>query len=185
MKPGSSSSPDRGKRQKLSDVADHSNASAISDVVVHTEHGKYGSVTKEIEDLVAIKMQILGPYFAKYPGLVNEFMNVVTDHDKDTGLTYHNVIDLTEENIEKNVHAATVIHIDSDVEDDGDKKAIVPFHEALKVEDDIHNKSIVPSHEASEEEDYRQNKSIAQFEEIVLPLVAPSPVVTKTVVSFS
>ncbi|XP_022634657.1 protein CHROMATIN REMODELING 35-like isoform X2 [Vigna radiata var. radiata] len=179
---GSSSSPDRGKRQKLSDVADHSNASAISDVVVHTEHGKYGSVTKEIEDLIAIKMQILGPYFAKYPVLVNEFMNVVTDHDKDTGLTYHNVIDLTGENIEKKVHAATVIHIDSDVEDDGDKKAIVPFHEALKVEDDIHNKSIVPFHEASEEEeDYRQNKSIAQFEEIVLPLVAPSPVVTKTV----
>ncbi|WVZ03501.1 hypothetical protein V8G54_024307 [Vigna mungo] len=173
----SSSSPDIGKRQKLSDVADHSNASAILDVVVHTEHGKYGSVTKEIEDLVAIKMQILGPYFAKYPGLINQFMNVVTDHDEDTGLTYHNVIDLTGGNIEKSVHAAPVpvIHIDSDVEDDGDKKAIVPFHEASEVEDDIHNKSIVPFNEASEEDDYRQNKSIVH--EIVLPLVALSPAV--------
>lgn len=164
--------------------------------MVRIEHGKFGSVTKEIEDLVAIKMQILGPYFAKYPVLVNEFRNVVTDHDEDTtkfedqqdtGLTYHDVIDLEVENFEKDVRAAPVpvIHIDSDGEGDEDKNAIVPFHEASEVEDDRHNKSIVPFHEASKEKDDRQNKSIVQFHEIVLPtLVSPSPVVMKTVVSF-
>ena len=172
MKPGFSPGPHRDKRQKLSDVDDHTNPFAISDVVVRIEHGKFGSVTKEIEALVARKMQILGPYFAKYPGLVDQLINVVTDHDEDTamfedqldnGLTYHNVIDSEG----KDVSAAPipVIHIDSDVEDDGDERSIVPYHEALAEEDDRHNKSIVPFHEASKEEDDRHNISIVPFHE--------------------
>ncbi|KAL9298386.1 hypothetical protein ACSQ67_024282 [Phaseolus vulgaris] len=169
---GFSPGPHRDKRQKLSDVDDHTNPFAISDVVVRIEHGKFGSVTKEIEALVARKMQILGPYFAKYPGLVDQLINVVTDHDEDTamfedqldnGLTYHNVIDSEG----KDVSAAPipVIHIDSDVEDDGDERSIVPYHEALAEEDDRHNKSIVPFHEASKEEDDRHNISIVPFHE--------------------
>ncbi|XP_068496666.1 protein CHROMATIN REMODELING 35-like [Phaseolus vulgaris] len=169
---GFSPGPHRDKRQKLSDVDDHTNPFAISDVVVRIEHGKFGSVTKEIEALVARKMQILGPYFAKYPGLVDQLINVVTDHDEDTamfedqldnGLTYHNVIDSEG----KDVSAAPipVIHIDSDVEDDGDERSIVPFPEASEEEDDRHNKSIVPFHEASKEEDDRHNISIVRFHE--------------------
>ncbi|CAJ1978136.1 unnamed protein product [Sphenostylis stenocarpa] len=169
-------SPGPGKRQKLSNVVDHTNPFAISDVVVRIENKKFGSVTKDIEALVARKMQILGPYFAKYPGLVNQLMNVVNDHDEDTlmleddrgtCLTHSNVVDFEGENTEKYFQAApipAVIRIDSDEEYDGDKNSIVPFHEASEEVDDRHDKSIVP------------------FHEIMLPrLVAPSSVVMNTI----
>ena len=211
MKPGFSPGTDTCKRHKLSNVVDHTNPFAVSDVG-RIEHGEFGSVTGEIEELVARKMQVLGPYFAKYPRLVNQCTNVVNDEDEDTskfqdqlntGLTYHNVKDLEGENSGKDVHSApipvvihiesesdvepipVVIHIESesDVEDDVHQKSIVPFHEALEEEDDRHNKSIVLFHEALGEED---DRCIIPFREVVLPRpVVPSPIVMKTVVSFS
>ncbi|KAK7405489.1 hypothetical protein VNO78_06833 [Psophocarpus tetragonolobus] len=166
--------PDTGKRQKLSNDVDHRNPFAITEVLDGVEHGKYGSVTKDIEALVARKMQILGYYFAKYPRLVNQSLK--TDHDKETpkfkdqkviGLTHQNVIDLEEENTEKDVDVIAqptapvpvVIHIDSDEEDNKDTKMIFPFHEALDIEDDRDEKSVVPFKEASDTEDDRDKKS--------------------------
>ncbi|TKY68108.1 SNF2 domain-containing protein CLASSY isoform X1 [Spatholobus suberectus] len=87
-------------------------------------------------------MQILGHYFAKYPRLVNQSLKVVTNHNEETlkfegqqvtGLTHQNVIDLEGEDTEKDLHAAPnpVVIIDSDEEDDRDKKSIVPFREEV------------------------------------------------------
>ncbi|RDX93995.1 Protein CHROMATIN REMODELING 35, partial [Mucuna pruriens] len=179
---GFSPDPDRDKRLKLSNVVEYGNPYTITDVLDRIEHGKFGSVTKDIEALVARKMQILGPYFAKYPILVNQLWEVVSDHNEETpkfedqqvtgltdrnviqleggntdqqvtgltdqnvielegenivqqvtGLTHQNVIDLVGENTVKVVHAAPnpVVIIDSDEEDDRDKKSIVPFHEVV------------------------------------------------------
>jgi len=197
VKPGFSAGTDTGKRHKLSNVVDHTNPFAVSDVR-RIESGEFGSVTGEIEDLVARKMQVLGPYFAKYPRLVNQWMDVVNDEDEDTikfedqldsGLTYHNVKDSEGENSGKDVRAApipVVIHIESDVEDDVHQKSIVPFYEASEEEDDKLNKSIVLFHETSREEDDRHDKCMVPLHEVVLPRpVAPSCVVIKTLVSFS
>lgn len=163
VKPGFSPDPDRGKRQKLSNVVEHGNPFAVTDVLDRIEHGKYGSVTKDIEALFARRMKVLGPYLAKYPKL-NQLIHAVIDRDEEilksedqqvtglthqnvidletpklevqqiTGLTLQNVIDLEGENTEKDVHAAQIhglIHIDSDEEDDRDKKSVIPFHEVV------------------------------------------------------
>lgn len=84
----------------------------------------------------------MGPYFAKYPILVNQLLKVVTHHDEETpklenqqvtGLTHQSVIDLEGEYTEKDVPAVpnTVVIIDSDEEDDRDKKSVIPFHEVV------------------------------------------------------
>lgn len=213
MKPGFSPDPDRGKRQKLSNVVEHGNPFAVTDVLDRIEHGKYGSVTKDIEALFARRMKVLGPYLAKYPKL-NQLIHAVIDRDEEilksedqqvtglthqnvidletpklevqqiTGLTLQNVIDLEGENTEKDVHAAQIhglIHIDSDEEDDGDKKSIVPYEAS---DEDGRDKKIIVPYEASNEEDDRDKKSFVAFHEVVSPrLVAPSPA-SKTVVSF-
>ncbi|MCI14735.1 SNF2 domain-containing protein CLASSY 1-like [Trifolium medium] len=98
-------------------------------------------------------MQTLGPYFAKYPILINKFLKVATNHDEEnhnpenkkvTGMSNQNVIDLDldegdiERDVlapkrEKNVPAAPfpVVIIDSDEEDDRDQKSFLPFHEVI------------------------------------------------------
>ncbi|XP_028186576.1 protein CHROMATIN REMODELING 35-like [Glycine soja] len=191
---GFSPDPDRGKRQKLSNVVEHGNPFAVTDVLDRIEHGKYGSVTKDIEALFARRMKVLGPYLAKYPKL-NQLIHAVIDRDEETlksedqqvtglthqnvidletpklevqqitGLTLQNVIDLEGENTEKDVHAAQIhglIHIDSDEEDDRDKKSIVPY-EASDEKDGRDKKIIVP-YEASDEEDGRDKKIIVPYE---------------------
>jgi len=121
------------------DVVDYSSPYAISNVINRLGSGKFGSVTKNIEDLITQKMQILGPYFAKCPRLVSQLLRVVTDHDEETpnmenknvtGLQHRNVIDLDSdrEDTEKDVLApkrgynvtAVPFIIDSDEEDDKD-----------------------------------------------------------------
>ncbi|KHN19463.1 DNA repair protein rhp54 [Glycine soja] len=130
------------KTPKIPNVVDYSNPFAITDILDRLENGKFGSVTKDIEALIALKMQIMGPYFAKYPILVNQLLKVVTHHDEETpklenqqvtGLTHQSVIDLEGEYTEKDVPAVpnTVVIIDSDEEDDRDKKSVIPFHEVV------------------------------------------------------
>ncbi|KAL2986769.1 hypothetical protein AAZX31_12G225800 [Glycine max] len=130
------------KTPKNPNVVDYSNPFAITDILDRLENGKFGSVTKDIEALIALKMQIMGPYFAKYPILVNQLLKVVTHHDEETpklenqqvtGLTHQSVIDLEGEYTEKDVPAVpnTVVIIDSDEEDDRDKKSVIPFHEVV------------------------------------------------------
>ncbi|TKY47886.1 SNF2 domain-containing protein CLASSY 3 [Spatholobus suberectus] len=135
-------SSDFPAHDKTSNVVDYSNPFTVSAVLDRLESGKYGSVTKDIEALIAQKMQILGPYFAKYPILVNQLSKVVMDHNEETpklenqqvtGSKHQNFIDLEGEHTEKDVPAVPnpVVIIDSDEEDDRDQKSIVPFHEVV------------------------------------------------------
>jgi len=81
-------------------VVDYTNPHAIAEVLNSLEGGKYGSVTKDIDALITRKMQILGPYFAQHPSLVNKYLKGVTDHEethpseniKVTGMSHQNVI---------------------------------------------------------------------------------------------
>lgn len=127
---------------KTSYVVDYSNPFAISDVLDSLESGKFGSVTKDIEDLIAQKMQILGPYFVKYPILVDQWEKAVMKLDEEipklenqlvTVWTHQNVIDLEGEHTRKDLPATQnhVVIIDSDEEDDRDEKSMVPFHEVV------------------------------------------------------
>ncbi|CAJ1978134.1 unnamed protein product [Sphenostylis stenocarpa] len=124
---------------KTSYVVDYNNPFAISDVLDSLERGRFGSVTKDIEDLIAQKMQILGPYFVKYPILVDQWVKVVMKHKEGmvnqqvTVLTHENVIDLKGEHTGKDVPESQdhVVIIDSDEEDNTDKKSIIPFHEVV------------------------------------------------------
>ncbi|KAL2326434.1 hypothetical protein Fmac_025492 [Flemingia macrophylla] len=138
----SGDSPPFVEHDKNSNVIEYSNPYAISYVLDCIEGGKFGSVTKDIEALTAKKMQILGPYFAKYPVLVNQLLKVVTNHDEETpklenqqvsDLTNQNVIYLEGEHTKKDVPAAPnpVVIIDSDEEDDGNQKSVDPFHEVV------------------------------------------------------
>ncbi|XP_027354987.1 protein CHROMATIN REMODELING 35 [Abrus precatorius] len=131
------------KTPQNSNVVEYSNPFVISDVLDRLESGKFGSVTKDIEALIARKMQILSPYFGKYPRLVSQLLKVVTNHDEGTpkwvqvtGVSDEldqKVIDLEGEHIKKDVPAAPnpVVIIDSDEEDDNDKKSILSFHEVM------------------------------------------------------
>jgi len=169
LKPGVSPDPPDGVKRlkisssglpssthdKTSNVVDYNNPFAISDVLDNLESGKFGSVTKDIEDLIAQKMQILGPYFVKYPVLGDQWVKALTKHDEETPKlenqqvavsTQQDVIDLEEEDTKKDVPAKQdhIVIIDSDEEDDSDEKST--------------------------------------FQEVVLPnLVAPSPALNITV----
>ncbi|GAU36213.1 hypothetical protein TSUD_363680, partial [Trifolium subterraneum] len=89
------SSEEGCKRRKLSsdslpnsanvNVVDYANPYAISEALNRLESGKFGSVTKDMEALITRKMKILGPYFAKYPTLIDKLLKVVvTNHDEVT-----------------------------------------------------------------------------------------------------
>ncbi|KAL2986775.1 hypothetical protein AAZX31_12G225800 [Glycine max] len=159
------------KTPKNPNVVDYSNPFAITDILDRLENGKFGSVTKDIEALIALKMQIMGPYFAKYPILVNQLLKVVTHHDEETpklenqqvtGLTHQSVIDLEGEYTEKDVPAVpnTVVIIDSDEEDDRDKKSVIPFHEVVlprKVAPSPALKDVSEDPEPEEEEEEDDN----------------------------
>lgn len=144
LKPGISPEAKGCKRLKAnsSNIVEYSNPFAISDVLNRIDSGKFGSVTKDIEALISRKMQILGPYFARYPRLVNQSLKVVMNPDEETHNKFENnedtgssnVIDLEEKHIEKDVPAAPplpVVILDSDEEDDRDHKSFLPFHEVV------------------------------------------------------
>jgi DNA repair and recombination RAD54-like protein len=125
-------------------VVDYSNPFAISEVLDHLDGGKYGRVTKDTEALMAQKVQVKDPFYAKYPRLLYRFSKVVTNCDEKapklenqqvTGLAYKDVINLEEEQSKKVAPAATapstIVSIDSDEEDDRDKKSFIPFHQVV------------------------------------------------------
>lgn len=136
------SAHDKIEQKTSSNVVDYSNPFAISDFLDRLDSGKFGSVTKDIEALIARKMQLLAPYFAKYPTLVDHLMKVVLKHDEETrkldnrqvtGLAHQNVRDLEGKHIEKYVPPApsSIVIIDSDEEDDRDPKLFLPFNEVV------------------------------------------------------
>ena len=131
------------KKQKASiNVLHYSSPSVISPLLDHSDDKKFGSVTKEIQALLAQRMQVMSPYFAKYPSLLDRFVEVGMNKKEETrklgsqqvtGSANQGVRDLEEEHT-TNVPAATSlpdIIVLSDEEDDRDEKPSLPFQEVV------------------------------------------------------
>lgn len=128
----------RSKRMKFSDgggestrIVDYSDPFAISDLLASISSGKYGSVTKEIEALIARKMQMLNTLMTMHPDL----------ECKSPGTRYNlgvEVADLFDKEVVdlENVHGtaiipstAPVVIIDSDDEECGDRTRFHHFQD--------------------------------------------------------
>lgn len=127
------------KKPKASQqVIDYGDPFAIPDLLERIDCGKYGSVTKDIEALIARKMQTLNPYFAMYPALSDTFLDAEKNQSKEaskeaTRLPNNNVIDLEDDSAVNDVKALSrpVVVIDSDEEDNGCQNHFVPFQEVV------------------------------------------------------
>ncbi|KAI9123842.1 hypothetical protein K1719_005142 [Acacia pycnantha] len=117
------------EKHKRLNVVDYSNPYAVADLIDGLNHGKFGSVTKDIESLIAQKMQTLSPIFAKDPALL-QFAKVGMNRNEEAA---KKIIDL-EDNIMTKIApkaSSTVVIIDSDEEDDRDRKPFLPFQEVI------------------------------------------------------
>ncbi|XP_042494760.1 protein CHROMATIN REMODELING 35-like [Macadamia integrifolia] len=107
----------KSKDGSTSQIVDFSDPFALPNWLEGLDRGKYGSVTKDIEDLLARNMQVLNPLFARHPVLqrtgldtfaslkgqpreVCESLNQQPHH-----FASHNIIDLDDDRIENDVPA--------------------------------------------------------------------------------
>lgn len=120
------------KRQKDAlKVFDYSDPFSFPDLLDGLDSGKYGSVTQDIKDLCARRMQMLNPYFVQDPTLLFTYFNVEKIQSKEAlKLENQGVIDL-EDNSVANKAALPVVILDSDDENDGDQKPSYPYHEVF------------------------------------------------------
>ncbi|ONH91042.1 hypothetical protein PRUPE_8G090000 [Prunus persica] len=130
------------KRPKsTSEVVDYSDPFAIPDLLERIDSGKYGSVTKDIEAILARKRQTLCPYFEKYPALSNLSLEEKRQskrapksaNQQASPLSQNNVIDLEDDSVENNAPAALlpVVIIDSDEEQSEHPRPPYPFKEVV------------------------------------------------------
>ncbi|EXB68727.1 DNA repair protein rhp54 [Morus notabilis] len=114
-----------------SKVVDFSDPLATRGFLEGLDAGKFGSVTKDIEAILALKMLTLYPYFEKYPALISRFFDAEkSDSGDDAKLkngqmaysTHNNVIDLDDDCVANDTPARSlpIITIDSDEEDGED-----------------------------------------------------------------
>lgn len=126
------------KPKTTSKVVDFSDPFAIRDMIYRLDCGKFGSVTKDIEALLAPKMQTLYPYFEKYPTLINQHFNVdknkvheasKLEDQKGTQMAHDNVIDLEDNCVTNKTpkKSLSVITIDSEDEDIKDHRPSYHF----------------------------------------------------------
>lgn len=126
------------KRIKFSDgggerarIFDFSDPSAVPELLDSINSGKYGSVTKDVEALVARKMQIMNCLYTISPDL--EFKSLDTRYDANgevSGLMSNNVVDL--DSLEAKCITPRhdpVLIIESDEEEDVGKKCSLHFEE--------------------------------------------------------
>ena len=126
------------KPKTSSNVVDYSEPYAIQKMLARLDCGKFGSVTKDIEALLAQKTQTLYPYFEKYPTLINQYFDVgknkfsesskLEDQQK-TQLARDNVIDLEDDCVKNKTPTTSlsVVTIDSDEEDKEDHRPTYHF----------------------------------------------------------
>lgn len=110
-------------------------AFTTNDLLNQLDSGKFGSVTKEIEELIKRRTQLLKSLYAVNPKLPSACVEVKDAvESKSMELAAHNVIDLDDDKdgaLERFVpeaqlshHAAPVVIIDSD-DDDDDRRGVV------------------------------------------------------------
>lgn len=121
------------KSKSTSKVIDFSDPFAIQDMLNQLDCGKFGSVTEDIEALLAPKMQTLYPYFEKYPTLINQYFDLEKNkaneasklaNQQTTQSAVGNVIDLEDDCVTNDAPATSlaIITIDSDEEDREDPR---------------------------------------------------------------
>ncbi|XP_028965394.1 protein CHROMATIN REMODELING 35 [Malus domestica] len=125
------------KPKSTSEVVDYTDPFAIRNLLERLDCGEYGSVTKEIEAVLAKKTQTMVPYFAKYPALANAFLEEDKRQSKkapksENPLASDKVIDLEDDCVENNAPASLrpVVIIDSDEEQSEDPRSY-PFKEVV------------------------------------------------------
>lgn len=134
-------------------IIDYSNPFAVRNLLEDLDCGKYGSVTKEINDLLARKRQMLNPYFAMHPTLVDLEVNLVKEVAK------------------VNQHLATplacrdVIELDDDDTDDvsAERLAVVVHRSPVVAQ----NSQVVVLD--SDDEDTEDRKPFNSYQQIILP----------------
>lgn len=124
------------KRNHTYTQALNDSAFTTNDLLNQLDSGKFGSVTKEIEELIKRRRQLLESLYAVNPELPSACVDVKDAvESKSMELAAHNVIDLDDDKdgaLERFVpeaqlshHAAPVVIIDSDDDDDDDRRGVV------------------------------------------------------------
>ncbi|KAJ0010292.1 hypothetical protein Pint_34760 [Pistacia integerrima] len=121
------------KKPKVSqNIVDYSDPFAISNLLDNLDSGKFGSVTKDIKDLIDRKVRTWGTLCAKNPLLSNIFVNAENPSKQATKLAnqnpIRNIIDL-EDDTAAVAHPLVVVL--SDDEDEEDKRPYNPFREVV------------------------------------------------------
>ncbi|KAL2460103.1 SNF2 domain-containing protein/helicase domain-containing protein [Abeliophyllum distichum] len=134
---------DLESQEACSKVVDYSDPFSINNLLKELDSGQYGSVTKDIEDLLVQKKNLLDSYYAMDPILPFKCLVVQNNEASElSGATTSNVINLEDDPdgcnvvVKRFVPAAQlvpspgpVVILDSDDEDVKDEKPLCPFQE--------------------------------------------------------
>ncbi|KAA8546009.1 hypothetical protein F0562_020540 [Nyssa sinensis] len=126
------------KPRTASKVVDYSDPFAVPDLLEGLDSGKFGSVTKEIEELLDRRMQTLKTYYAMHPTLPYTCLNVEKSASKEASkvnclATHQDVIVLEDDHAVNDVPAVRlpVVVLDSDDEETGDQRSFYPYQEVV------------------------------------------------------
>lgn len=118
-----------GKKYCMSNIIDYSDPSSVSYLMDELDHGKFGSVTREIEALIALRMEILNPLYTMFPDLLTRPLNGVETEENDTKVIDVDVVDETKKAILYAHSPLPVVIVDSDEESSMYKKPSYPFQQ--------------------------------------------------------
>lgn len=105
------------ERELVSTKVNHSGQFTIPDYLQDLESGKFGSVTKEIKDLIDRSMYLLKPKFAMYPDLLHKCYKSSINEDVDRLVSIPGSDIIQVEDNHEGMRAAPVVIIDSDEEE--------------------------------------------------------------------
>lgn len=143
--------PDGHKRMKMSvdgdspanaSIVNYSDPFAVRTMMSSLSSGKYGSVTKDIEDLMTYQIQLLEPLFLMNPKLRKDYWDLCIRQDKnssnvrqkpDTNFESFSVIDMSKNCNQQSAlpTGQTVVIIDSDEEEESAEQKSLPFQAVL------------------------------------------------------
>ncbi|XP_057496871.1 protein CHROMATIN REMODELING 35-like isoform X2 [Actinidia eriantha] len=148
--------PEHKKARTAQKVIDYSDPFAVPNLLEELDGGKFGSVTKEIKDLIARRGHMLDSLFAMHPTLVDVEKSLMTEASKvkqpAAPSVGHDVIDLDDDGDENDVPAGRlpvvvcqpvtlpvvvvpperpIVVIDSDDEETGNQRSFVPPYQQI------------------------------------------------------
>ncbi|KAL7002671.1 hypothetical protein U1Q18_003828, partial [Sarracenia purpurea var. burkii] len=142
-----SDEPTPKKSRTAPKVIDYSDPSAVSNLLEELDCGKFGSVSKEIKDLLDQGREMLNSIFAIDPSLLNVEKNLVKEASKVnqvvTPVAHQDVIELDDDGVadvpEERLSVVNhipaerlpVVIIDSDDEDTGYQRSLNPYQEIV------------------------------------------------------